>query len=50
MMEIWQLAIAQMRGSDGGGISPWMWLIPVAIVVLIILARALRVLKEYDGV
>jgi len=47
MMDIWQLAIAQV-GGRGGGLSPWMWLIPTAIVVLIILAKALRVLKEYE--
>ena len=46
-MDIWQLAIAQV-GGRGSRISPWMWLIPVVIVVLIILANALRVLKEYE--
>ncbi len=47
MMDIWQLVIAQIGGS-GSRISPWMWFIPIVIVVLIILAKALRVLKEYE--
>ena len=42
MTDIWQLTLAE------GGISGLMWLIPVAIVVLIILGNALRVLKEYE--
>jgi regulator of protease activity HflC (stomatin/prohibitin superfamily) len=48
MTDLWQLTFAQIGRSNSGGISPWMWLIPVVIVVLIILARALRVLKEYE--
>jgi len=48
MTDLWQLTFAQIGRSNGGGISPWMWLIPVVIVVLIILVKALRVLKEYE--
>jgi regulator of protease activity HflC (stomatin/prohibitin superfamily) len=48
MTDLWQLTFAQIGRSNSGGISPWMWLIPVVIVVLIILARSLRVLKEYE--
>ncbi len=48
MTDLWQLTFAQIGRSNGGGISPWIWLIPVVIVVLVILARALRVLKEYE--
>ena len=47
MVDIWQLALAQI-GRRGGGISSWMWLIPIVVVVLIILGNALRVLKEYE--
>lgn len=48
MMDVWQLVMAQIGRSDGGGISPWMWFIPIVIVVLILLVKALRVLKEYE--
>jgi regulator of protease activity HflC (stomatin/prohibitin superfamily) len=48
MTDLWQLTFAQIGRSNGGGISLWMWLIPVVIVVLIILVKALRVLKEYE--
>ena len=47
MMDVWQLVIAQ-TGRRSSGLSPWMWLIPIAIVILIILTRSLRVLKEYE--
>ena len=47
MMDVWQLALAQI-GRHGGGVSPWMWFIPIVVVVLIILGKALRVLKEYE--
>lgn len=46
MLDIWQLAVGQAGRS--GGISPWMWIIPIVIVVIVILANALRVLKEYE--
>lgn len=45
MFDIWQFALGQ-RG--GGGLSPWMWSIPIVIVILIIVGNALRVLKEYE--
>jgi regulator of protease activity HflC (stomatin/prohibitin superfamily) len=47
MMDVWQLVMAQ-TGRRGSGLSPWMWFIPIAIVILIILAKSLRVLKEYE--
>jgi len=47
MIDVWQLVIAQV-GRRGSGLSPWMWFIPIAVVILIILARSLRVLKEYE--
>ncbi len=43
MLNIWQLAVAQ-----AGGTSVLMWIIPALIVVIIILANALRVVKEYE--
>lgn len=43
MFDIWQLAIAQ-----AGRTSVLMWIIPALIVVIIILANALRVVKEYE--
>jgi regulator of protease activity HflC (stomatin/prohibitin superfamily) len=46
MTDVWQLTLAQIRG--GGGVSAYMWLIPVLVVVLIILGNALRILKEYE--
>ena len=46
MLDIWQLAIGQIGGR--GGVSPLMWIIPIVIVVIIILANALRILKEYE--
>lgn len=45
MIDIWQFALGQ-RG--GGGISPWMWFIPIVIVILIVMGNAFRVLKEYE--
>jgi len=45
MLDIWQLAMGQ---AGRGGISPWMWIIPIAVVAIIILANALRILKEYE--
>jgi regulator of protease activity HflC (stomatin/prohibitin superfamily) len=47
MIDVWQMVIAQV-GRRGSGLSPWMWFIPIAIVILIILTRSLRVLKEYE--
>jgi hypothetical protein len=46
MLDVWQLAVAQI--GSRGGTSPWMWIIPIAIVVLIVVANAVRVLKEYE--
>jgi regulator of protease activity HflC (stomatin/prohibitin superfamily) len=46
MLDIWQLAVAQI--GRRGGVSPWMWIIPIIIVVLIILANAVRIIKEYE--
>jgi regulator of protease activity HflC (stomatin/prohibitin superfamily) len=45
MLDIWQMAVGQ---AGRGGISPWMWIIPIAIVAIIILANAIRILKEYE--
>lgn len=42
MVDVWQAALAQVRAPGG------MWLIPIVIVVLIILANALRIIKEYE--
>lgn len=46
MLDIWQLAIGQVGRGDG--LSPWLWIIPVAIVAVIILANAIRIVKEYE--
>ncbi len=46
MLDVWQLAVAQI--GRRGGVSPWTWIIPIVIVVIIILANAVRVLKEYE--
>lgn len=46
MTDVWQLALAQIRGR--GGASFYVWLIIIGIAVLIILGNALRVLKEYE--
>jgi len=46
MLDIWQLAIGQVGRGDG--LSPWLWIIPIVIVVIIILANAVRILKEYE--
>jgi regulator of protease activity HflC (stomatin/prohibitin superfamily) len=42
MFEIWQLSVAQTNVSFA------IWMIPVCIVVLYILANAIRVVKEYE--
>ncbi len=46
MFDVWQLAGAQVGGRSG--VSPWMWIVPIVIVAIIIIANALRVLKEYE--
>ena len=46
MLDIWQLAVAQV--GRRGGISPALWIIPIVIVAIIILANAFRILKEYE--
>jgi regulator of protease activity HflC (stomatin/prohibitin superfamily) len=46
MLDIWQLVIGQIGRGDG--VSPWLWVIPIVIVVIIILANAIRILKEYE--
>ena len=46
MYDIWQTTVAQV--GRPGGVSPLMVIIPVAIVGLIIVANAVRILKEYE--
>lgn len=47
MLDLLRLAYGQFE-RGGGGISPYLWIIPVIIVFIIILANSLRVLKEYE--
>jgi len=44
MWETWQLAV----GQTGGGLSGMLWIIPVAVVVLVLLVNAIRIIKEYE--
>lgn len=44
MLDMWQLAI----GQSGGGFSSMLWIIPVAVVLIILLANSIRVIKEYE--
>ena len=44
MWEMWQLAV----GQTGGGFSGMLWIIPVAVVVLVLLVNAIRIVKEYE--
>ena len=46
MLDIWQLAVGQIGRS--GGASLLVWGIPILIVAIIILANAIRILKEYE--
>lgn len=46
MLDIWQLAVVQIR--RGGGVSPWMWIVLVVVVLVILLANSVRILKEYE--
>jgi len=45
MWETWQLAVGQ---TGGGGFSSMLWIIPVAVVVIILIVNSVRVIKEYE--
>ena len=47
MLDIWQLAVGQIGGRSSGA-SLLVWGIPILIVAIIILANAIRILKEYE--
>ena len=45
MWNLWQFAV----GSNGsGGASSMLWIIPVVVVAIILLANSIRILKEYE--
>ncbi len=46
MVYIWNLVYGQSGGSSG--LSPLVWIIPVVIVVIVLLAKSIRVIKEYE--
>ncbi len=46
MFDIWQLAVGQF-GGEGGGFK-WIGIVFAFVVVIIILANAIRILKEYE--
>jgi regulator of protease activity HflC (stomatin/prohibitin superfamily) len=46
MFDIWQLAVGQF-GREGGGFT-WIGIVFAFVVVIIILANAIRILKEYE--
>lgn len=46
MIEIWNLIYGQPGGNSG--LSPLIWIIPTAIVVIILLANSIKIIKEYE--
>ncbi|MGQ9608107.1 MAG: slipin family protein [bacterium] len=46
MIEIWNLVYGQSGGNSG--LSPLIWIIPTAIVVIILLANSIKIIKEYE--
>lgn len=46
MIDIWNLVYGQAGGSSG--LSPFIWIIPTIIVVVVLLANSIRIIKEYE--
>ena len=46
MLDLLQLAVGQF--SSGRGMSPLVWIIPLIVVAIILLANSMRVLKEFE--